>query len=49
MSEPLWSWEIRGQIEARALPGGGFGNRKGEGFRPDATAWATLALRAGDM
>jgi len=34
------------QIEARALPGGGFANREGETFRPDATAWAVLALKA---
>lgn len=28
----------------RALPGGGFALRAGEGFRPDATAWAVIAL-----
>ena len=46
MSEPLWSREMVAQIEVRALPGGGFANREGENFRPDATAWAVLALRA---
>ena len=34
------------ELKARALPGGGFANREGEDFRPDATAWAALALMA---
>jgi len=46
MSEPLWSREMVAQIEVRALPGGGFANREGEAFRPDATAWAVLAMTA---
>lgn len=34
------------QIFDRALPSGGFALRKGGTFRPDATAWAVIALTA---
>ncbi|MBM4286385.1 MAG: terpene cyclase/mutase family protein, partial [Deltaproteobacteria bacterium] len=43
MTEPVWS-EALAQVKARALPAGGFGNRDGGRFRPDAAAWAILAL-----
>jgi hypothetical protein len=35
-------------IQNRSLPEGGFAPYRGEGesFRPDATAWAVLALEA---
>jgi len=45
MGEPLVS-RITAQLRGRALPGGGFQNREGGDFRPDATAWAVVALRA---
>lgn len=32
------------QLGGRAVPGGGFALRPGEGFRPEATAWAVMAL-----
>jgi len=32
------------QLHDRALPDGGFALRPGEGFRPEATAWAVIAL-----
>jgi hypothetical protein len=34
-------------IRKRSLPEGGFANYCGELFRPDVTAWAVLALKAG--
>ncbi len=34
------------EIESMALPEGGFTSIKGGDFRPDATAWAVIALRA---
>ena len=34
------------QLKERALAGGGFGIQPGENFRPDATAWAIIALQA---
>lgn len=34
------------QIEGRGLAGGGFSGSDGGDFRPDATAWAVMALRA---
>jgi hypothetical protein len=34
------------QLQARALAGGGFGIQPGKDFRPDATAWGIMALRA---
>jgi hypothetical protein len=33
-------------LSQRALPNGGFSGRTGCGYRPDATAWAILALVA---
>lgn len=33
-------------LSQRALPNGGFSGRTGSGYRPDATAWAILALAA---
>lgn len=33
-------------IEGRVVPGGGFSGGEGGEFRPDATAWAVMALRA---
>jgi hypothetical protein len=35
---------IAAEVKGRAVPGGGFAERSGGGFRPDATAWAILAL-----
>lgn len=35
-----------GQLRERVLAHGGFGNRKGGEYRPDATAWAIIALNA---
>ena len=34
-------------IRKRSLPEGGFAMYGGESFRPDVTAWAVLALKAG--
>jgi hypothetical protein len=34
------------EIKSMALPEGGFASIKGGDFRPDATAWAVIALRA---
>ena len=34
-------------IRKRSLPEGGFAMYWGESFRPDVTAWAVLALKAG--
>ena len=34
-------------IRKRSLPEGGFAMYCGESFRPDVTAWAVLALKAG--
>ena len=34
------------QLQERALSGGGFAIRRGGDFRPDATAWAVIALTA---
>ena len=34
-------------IRKRSLPEGGFAMYWGESYRPDVTAWAVLALRAG--
>lgn len=34
------------QLQERALSGGGFAIRQGGDFRPDATAWAVIALSA---
>lgn len=34
------------QILKSSLPGGGFANRPGGQYRPDATAWAVMALQA---
>lgn len=36
-------------LQQRRLSGGGFEERPGGGYRPDATAWAVLALSAVDM
>ena len=33
------------QIWKSSLPEGGFANRPGGHYRPDATAWAVMALR----
>ena len=33
------------QILKSSLPGGGFANRPGGQYRPDATAWAVMALQ----
>lgn len=38
--------EALAAIRRHALETGGFSLRKGEGFRPDATAWSILALNA---
>ncbi len=35
-------------LQNRALAGGGFADRHGGRYRPDATAWAVLVLAAGD-
>ncbi len=35
------------EVRARALPGGGFADRRGGRYRPDATAWAIIALSVG--
>jgi hypothetical protein len=35
---------IAAEVKRRAIPGTGFEERGGGGFRPDATAWAILAL-----
>jgi len=43
MSGSLISLGIQ-QLGERALSGGGFALRPGGGFRPDATAWAVIAL-----
>jgi hypothetical protein len=37
---------LRSKIIARALPGGGFSSSPGGQYRPDASAWAILALRS---
>ena len=34
-------------LRKRSLPEGGFAMYWGESFRPDVTAWAVLALKAG--
>jgi hypothetical protein len=34
------------ELRARALPGGGFGIQENSNSRPDATAWAIIALKA---
>ena len=36
-------------IRNRSLPEGGFAMYWGESFRPDITAWAVLALKAGQQ
>ena len=33
-------------VRKRSLPDGGFAMFRGESFRPDATAWAVMALEA---
>lgn len=35
-----------GTVRNRSLPAGGFASYNGEAFRPDATAWAVIALEA---
>ena len=45
MAGPSLSQGLK-QLQARALAGGGFGSQPGKDFRPDATAWAIIALRA---
>jgi len=40
---------ILDEIWKRRLPEGGFASRPGGQYRPDATAWAALALRMGGM
>jgi hypothetical protein len=35
-------------ILSRSVTGGGFAQRPGSGYRPDATAWGVLALPSGD-
>ena len=47
MSNPLKEHGLR-QLCQRALPDGGFGMQPGKGYRPDATAWAVMALTALD-
>ena len=37
------------KIITRSLPQGGFSTYNGGHFRPDATAWAVLALEAGQV
>lgn len=37
---------LAGYVEQRSLPEGGFAGRPGGAHRPDATAWAILALRS---
>ena len=37
------------KIITRSLPQGGFSTYKGGDFRPDDTAWAVLALEAGQV
>lgn len=43
------SGSILNEIWARSLPDGGFAARPGGAYRPDATAWAVLALRMGGI
>ena len=45
MTEPPMSQGLK-QLRDRALADGGFGIQKGTNFRPDATAWAIMALQA---
>lgn len=43
------TYRIFDEIWKRRLPEGGFASRSGGQYRPDATAWAALALRMGGM